>query len=143
MSRTVARRWTVAIDCVDPDGLAAFWAAALDYRLLEPPDGHASWADYSHTVATQPGEAWSRIVDPDGRGPSLLFHRVPETKVVKNRLHLDVCAPNDTPGDRRQQIDAEVKRVVRLGASKLHGVTDEAGYFVVMRDPEGNEFCID
>ena len=138
----MARRWKVAIDCADPDGLAAFWAAALEYRLLEAPDGHASWAEYSRTVATRPGEAWTVIVDPDGRGPSLLFHGVPESKVVKNRLHLDVQAPKDTPGDRRQQVDTEVQRVVGLGARKLHDVTDDAGYFVVMEDPEGNEFCI-
>jgi len=97
---------------------------------------------YSRTQATTPGEAWSKIVDPDGGGPSLLFHRVPEAKVVKNRVHLDVRAPRDTPGDRPQQVDAFVERIVGLGGRKLHDVTDDAGYFAVMQDPEGNEFCV-
>ena len=138
----MARRIQVAIDCDDPDRLAVFWAEVLGYQLLEPPEGQASWSDYSRTHAEQPGEGWSKIVDPEGRGPTLLFHRVPEVKVVKNRLHLDVTAPDDAPGDRRQQVDAYVERVVGLGACKLHDVTDDAGYFVVMQDPGGNEFCI-
>jgi hypothetical protein len=139
----MARRWKLAVDCADADRLAAFWAATLRYEVMAPPDGHASWADYSRTVATRPGEAWSRIADPDGLHPPLLFHSVPEAKAVKNRLHLDVRAPAEPPGERRRQIDAEVERVVGLGGKVVQPVTDEAGYFVVMRDPEGNEFCID
>ena len=138
----MARNFQVAFDCVDPERLAGFWAAALDYELLPPPGGHATWAEYSSTVAEEPGEAWTKIVDPQGKGSPLLFHRVPEAKMVKNRLHLDLRAPRSTPGDRRQQVDAEVDRLVGLGGHKLHDVTDDAGYFVVMHDPEGNEFCI-
>lgn len=138
----MARRFQVDIDCEDPDRLANFWAEVLEYRLLDPPAGHASWAEYSRTVAEQPGEAWCRIADPDGRGPNLFFHRVPEPKRGKNRLHLDVHAPHDPPGDRRHQVDTEVARLVGLGAHKLRDVTDDAGYFVVMQDPEGNEFCM-
>jgi len=140
--RAMAQRVQVAIDCRDPDLLAAFWAAVLGYELLPPPGGHASWADYSREQAEEPGERWAKIVDPDGRGPTLHFHLVPEEKVVKNRVHLDIRAPEDGPGDRRQQVADYIQRVIGLGASKIRDVTDDAGYFAVMQDPEGNEFCV-
>jgi hypothetical protein len=62
--------------------------------------------------------------------------------VVKNRVHLDVSAPDDGPGDRHQKVDAFIEGVIDLGATKVRDVTDDAGYFAIMRDPEGNEFCI-
>ena len=80
----------MAIDCEDPDRLAAFWAEVLGYRRPAPPDGHASWSEYSRAVAVDKGEAWSQLVDPDGIGPPVLFHRVPEAKIVKNQVHLDL-----------------------------------------------------
>jgi catechol 2,3-dioxygenase-like lactoylglutathione lyase family enzyme len=138
----VAQRVQVAIDCHDPDRLAAFWAAILGYELMEPPDGSSSWAEHSRAQAEEPGEGWIKVVDPDRGGPTVLFHRVREAKVVKNRVHLDVRAPDEGTGSRRQQVDTFVARVVELGASKVREVTDDAGYFAVMQDPEGNEFCI-
>ena len=90
----------------------------------------------------EPGEAWIKIADPNDRGPTILFHRVPEAKVVKNRVHLDIRAPDDGPDDRRQQVDAFIERIVGLGGSKIRDVIDDAGYFAVMHDPEGNEFCV-
>jgi hypothetical protein len=123
-------RVQVTFDCADPAALATFWAAVLGYP---PPDQGMN----------EDGDPWSRITDPTRARPRLFFQRVPEAKVVKNRVHLDVAAPADGPGDRRHQVDAEVERIVGLGASRLRSVTDEAGYFVVMQDPEGNEFCID
>jgi hypothetical protein len=123
-------RVQVTFDCAGPAALATFWAAVLGYP---PPE----------VGTNENGDRWSRIADPTGARPRLFFQRVPEPKVAKNRVHLDVAAASDGPGDRRQQIDYEVNRVVGLGASRLRSVTDEAGYFVVMQDPEGNEFCID
>jgi hypothetical protein len=123
-------RVQVTFDCADPAALATFWAGLVGY----PPPEHGTNED---------GGRWSRIADSTGARPRLFFQQVPEPKVVKNRVHLDVAAPAEGPGDRRQQIDAEVNRVVGLGASRLRSVTDEVGYFVVMQDPEGNEFCID
>jgi glyoxalase superfamily protein len=123
-------RVQVTFDCADPVAVATFWAAVLGYP---PPE----------LGTNEDGEHWSRIADPTGNRPRLFFQRVPEPKVVKNRVHLDVAVPHGGPGDRRQQIDAEVERVVGLGGRQLRSVTDEAGYFVVMQDPEGNEFCID
>jgi catechol 2,3-dioxygenase-like lactoylglutathione lyase family enzyme len=136
----MAQRVQVAIDCHDPDRLAEFWAAVLGYEC-KPPPGFDSWSAYSATVAEEPGECWSRIVDADGVGPNLLFHRVPEAKTVKNRLHLDVRAPEGGSGDRHRDIDAFVERIVQLGGRKVRAVVDDGGLFVVMHDPEGNEFC--
>ena len=128
----VARNFQVAFDCADPERLAGFWAAALDYELLPPPGGHATWAEYSSTVAEEPGEAWAKIVDPQGKQSPLLFHRVPEAKMVKNRLHLDL---------RSTDLAAATEQAVALGATRADDVYD-GGKWQVLRDPEGNELCL-
>jgi Glyoxalase-like domain len=139
----VARRIQVAIDCESPDRLATFWAEVLDYRIMEPPNDFATWSAYSQAAASQPGEAWSKVVDPGGRGPNVLFHRVPEPKVVKNRVHLDVwVGPEGDKNLRRPFVDSEARRLVGLGATHVRTDEDEVDYYAVMRDPEGNEFCI-
>src|SRR4051812_48484106 len=140
--RCVAQRVQVAIDCEDPDHLAAFWARVLGYELAPPPTGYSSWAEHNRAQAEERGEGWIKIVDPTGSGPTLLFHRVPERKTVKNRVHLDVRAAVDGTGSRQQQVADFVASVIAWGGSKLRDVTDDAGYFAVMQDPEGNEFCI-
>ena len=136
------QRIQIAIDCDGPDRLAELWAAVLGYELMDPPDGYASWTEHAPTQAEEPGEAWIKIADPDQRGPTLLFHRVPEAKALKNRVHLDVRAPDDGPGDRQQQVEVFIERIPGLGGTKVRDVTDDAGYFAVMQDPEGNEFCV-
>ena len=101
----------ITFDAEDPDRLANFWAAALE---------------------------WERqggfVVAPEGR-PRLNFERVPERKVVKNRVHLDVNV------DDRER---KVARLIELGATKSHDVQDPDGdlSWTVMLDPEGNEFCV-
>jgi hypothetical protein len=98
-------------------------------------------APHQHGVNFQSSEGGqsSETVD------SVLFHCVPEGKVVKNRLHLDVWvggvrgAPKEL---RRPLVDAEVGRLLRMGATHVRTDDDETDYFAVMRDPEGNEFCI-
>jgi hypothetical protein len=126
----------VTVDCADPAGLAAFWAAVLGYP---PPD-----IDGIHAFLRALGQReedlgnWYRIEDPAGHGPRLAFQRVAEPKTVKNRVHLDVRALGDGPDAR----DVEVERLVGLGATVLRVVTDEAGTFVIVQDPEGNEFCV-
>jgi uncharacterized protein YndB with AHSA1/START domain len=104
----------VTFDCADPARLAAFWAQVTEYVV----DGM--------------GQDWAGLHDPRGTGPRLLFMRVPESKVVKNRVHLDIRAV-----DR----DAEVERLTALGARQLRTVSEGTGW-TVMADPEGNEFCI-
>jgi hypothetical protein len=75
----------------------------------------------------------------------VLFHRVPEPKVGKNRVHLDVrvsAASEVSAKTRRRQVDAEAARLQTLGGIHLRTEEDEHDYFAVMTDPEGNEFCI-
>ena len=139
----MARTVQIAVDCHDPERLAEFWCAALGYELRKPPAGHRSWASYSEAVAVQPGEAWTVIVDPDGHGPGVLFHRVPEAKVGKNRLHLDVfLSPGSSAEERRPLVAPEVDRLVGLGATYLRTDDDGDDYYAVLQDPEGNEFCV-
>ena len=138
----------LVFDTADPDGQAHFWAEALGYRVQPPPDGFASWESFLRERGV-PEERWneaSAITDPDGRGPRIYFQRVPEGKVAKNRLHLDlkVSGRSDvTIEDRRRLVDAEVVRLKALSASDQRGSMERDGeYWFRMNDPEGNEFCV-
>jgi hypothetical protein len=135
----------VVFDCADPDRLANFWAEALGYELQPPPEGFESWEAWA-TAQGIPRERWNdagAAVDPDKRGPRLFFQRVPEPKAGKNRLHLDVSAGAGVPAEsRRGHVDAEVRRLVGLGASVREPMEQRGEYWVVMQDPEGNEFCV-
>ena len=145
----MATQIQVTIDCADPGRLARFWADALGYRLEEPPDGFASWQDYWVSRGLPPEEVedgYDSIVDPDGVRPRIWFQPVPEPKVVKNRVHLDlgVSGGRQVPlATRRRRVDAEAERLVAAGATRLRVLSEEAvdHYAVVMADPEGNEFC--
>ena len=146
----MATQIQVTIDCADPGRLARFWADALGYRLEEPPDGFASWQDYWVSRGLPPEEVedgYGSIVDPDGVRPRIWFQPVPEPKVVKNRVHLDlgVSGGRQVPlPTRRRRVDAEAERLVAAGATRLRVLSEEAvdHYAVVMADPEGNEFCL-
>jgi Glyoxalase-like domain len=146
----VATQIQVTIDCADPGRQARFWADALGYRLEEPPDGFASWQDYWVSRGLPPEEVedgYDSIVDPDGVRPRIWFQPVPEPKVVKNRVHLDlgVSGGRQVPlPTRRRRVDAEAERLVAAGATRLRVLSEEAvdHYAVVMADPEGNEFCL-
>lgn len=137
----------IVFDCADPDKLATFWAEALHYKKQDPPEGFPSWDDFLRAEGI-PESQWdsaSAVVDPDGVGPRIFFQRVPEGKVVKNRVHLDlnVGGPRTRPHDeRRLRIDAEVDRLVQLGARKSRAVEERGEYFINMFDPEGNEFDV-
>jgi hypothetical protein len=140
----------LVVDCVDPEPLARFWAAALGYELERPPDGFATWDAYRRDLGIpeeELGGGVDCIVDPAGKGPRIWFQVVPDRKVVKNRLHIDVAAGGgrDLPIEtRRQRVDAMAARLVGLGAVLL-GALDSEGldhYAVAMRDPEGNEFDV-
>jgi len=137
----------VVIDCADPDRLANFWASALGYKLQDPPEGYVSWDDWLREMKV-PEDQWnsaSSVVDPEGKGPRVYFQRVPEGKVVKNRVHLDlnVGGGRGTPAEKRKlRVDAEAERLVGAGATKVRPVDQRGEYWVVMQDPEGNEFCL-
>jgi catechol 2,3-dioxygenase-like lactoylglutathione lyase family enzyme len=144
----MATAFQVTFDCADPDRVARFWAAALGYRLQDPPDGFDSWDAF---LAAQglPESQWnsaSAVVDPDGHGPRLYFQRVPEGKVVKNRVHLDlnVSGGRDRPLDERlDRIRSEQARLIAEGAREIRPLGEENGeWWTVMQDVEGNEFCL-
>jgi len=116
----------LAIDCADPRSLARFWCSVLGYEVQDEDDGIVT---IGAAMAT------------DGQGhhgpvpPTLTFARVPEGKAGKNRLHLDI-----SPIDQEQ--DQEVRRLLDLGARPADvGQTGEESW-VVLADPEGNEFCV-
>jgi hypothetical protein len=137
----------VTFDCADPGRLAPFWAAVLGYKLQDPPEGYDSWPAFLAAIGV-PEEQWNRasaIVDPDGRGPRIYFQQVPESKLVKNRVHLDVNVGGGLTtalNERRARVDAAVERLCALGATQLRPMEEHGEYWVVMQDPEGNEFCL-
>jgi catechol 2,3-dioxygenase-like lactoylglutathione lyase family enzyme len=143
----MARSIQVVIDCADPARLATFWASALGYKVQDPPAGYDSWEAFLMAQGVPP-EQWnsaSAVVDPGGQGPRIYFQRVPEAKVVKNRVHVDVNAgggPETPPDERRRQVDAEVEHLTGLGATIVRPMEQRGEYWVVMQDPEGNEFCL-
>ena len=138
----------LVFDTADPDREARFWADALGYQLQPPPDGFDSWTSFLREQGV-PEDRWndaSAIVAPDGNGPRIYFQRVPEGKVAKNRMHMDVNvsgargAPLD---ERKRRVDAEVERLKALGATDDRGAMERDGeYWARMNDPEGNEFCV-
>ena len=144
----MSREVQITRDCADPAGLAEFWAAALGYVVQPPPEGFATW-DEALTAWGVPEEHRndrSAVVDPQGVGPRLFFQRVPEGKVAKNRLHLDVrAAPGLGGEDRMAALEEEAARLVARGATRLLRFEPDridAGH-LVMQAPEGNEFCLD
>ena len=114
----VSRFTELVIDCHDPALLADFWKEVLGYQVFEKNEA----------------EEWIAIKGDEGSGPLLVFGKTPDEKRVKNRLHIDV-----SPRDRDQ--DAEVERILALGARKIDIGQGEPTW-VVMTDPEGNEFCV-
>jgi len=135
------RRFGVTIDCTDPLTLAAFWCEVLDYQEDPAPEGYESWADYdaANGVSEDDASAGATIVDPTGVGSRIYFQRVPETKAGKNRVHLDV-----TVSESRQweEVRAAADRVAAAGGRILRASHDPNDRFIVVADPEGNEFCL-
>lgn len=111
------RKLGLVLDCRDPEALAEFWAPALGYTNL------GSAGSYVMLVAA------------DGKAPKLLLQRVGEDKAAKNRMHFDIEIAD---------VEAEVERLEALGAKRLEDESrsEFATRWVVMSDPEGNEFCV-
>lgn len=104
----------IVVDCRDPSSLARWWQAATGWQIIgEDGDG-------------------TELAPGPGQTPSLMFVSVAEPKRSKNRLHLD-WVPDDQP--------AEVERLVGLGATRID-IGQGSAPWVVMADPEGNEFCV-
>ena len=114
--------WTpeiqINIDCHDLDGMVAFYTAAFGYK----PHGRA-------------GEQYASILPESGSGNKIVFQKVPESKAVKNRVHLDFIV-----GDAN--VESEAARCESLGATRVERIEEHGGRWIVMLDPEGNEFCL-
>ncbi|MEV7377454.1 VOC family protein [Streptomyces lydicus] len=151
---TTPLHWKLVVDAHDPHAQADFWAAALGYevedhsvligKLLDlgavPPEilvghhGRRGWRDAA--AVRHPDDPYD-AESGTGLGRRLLFNRVPqaEKKAAKNRLHIDLHG-------RAGELDTEVQRLRALGARTLNHVKEQSGEWVVMTDPEGNEFCV-
>jgi len=140
------KQFQVTFDCAEPERVARFWCEVLGYVVPAPPEGFASWADYDRSLPPETQGSAFACVDPTGVGPRLFFQRVPEGKVVKNRVHLDVRVGTGLVGDERlAALEAESARLVALGAVvvqvlRADGVNESC---ISMQDIEGHEFCVD
>ncbi len=107
----------VAIDAIDPHLVVEFWCAVLDWKVVEEDAGIIS------------------IAPKDGAWPTIDIVPVPESKTLKNRLHLDLRADGVTT-------ERELERLISLGASRVDVGQGQDVSWVVLGDPEGNEFCL-
>jgi hypothetical protein len=110
-----------------------------------PPEGFASWPEALTALGVPEDQQQSAyaVVDPAGAGPRLFFQRVPEHKTAKNRVHLDVNVGVGLAGhEKAAQVRAEAERAVTLGATRLREVEQRGEHWVVLQDPDGNEFCL-
>lgn len=149
----MAVHFKIVIDCADPHRLAAFWAEAMRYHredhssfiegllsqgiitedLLTEIDGRRAWKTLA--AIRNPDDPFDAASDA-GQGMRILFQQVPEPKTVKNRLHLDLHVGLD-------HLDAEAERLEALGATRAgERRTEGPAQWIVMQDPEGNEFCV-
>ena len=140
------KQFQVTFDCAEPERVAHFWCKVLGYVVPPPPEGFARWDEFDRTLPPERQGSAFACIDPTGVGPRLFFQRVPEGKIVKNRVHLDVRAGSGLVGDERlAALEAESARLVALGAVPVRrlpadGVNESC---LVMQDVEGNEFCLD
>jgi hypothetical protein len=144
----MAITWSLTIDCAHPPTVARFWALALGYTEPPAPEGFETWEEW-FTYYGVPEEEWddgAYLHDPDGVGPNLSFLKVPESKVVKNRVHIDIQAGGGrgTPQEVRwPRVLKKIEQLETAGATVLseHTANGEPDH-VLMADPEGNEFCV-
>ncbi|TCO54821.1 VOC family protein [Actinocrispum wychmicini] len=144
----MATRWSVTFDCAGPVKLAEFWALALGYIERPPPEGFATWDDwFDHLgISRDDDDEAAYLTDPDGVYPTMSFLQVPESKVAKNRVHIDIQAGGgrQTPWETRwPRVLAAVERLTAAGATIVRedAIDGKPDHFVLL-DPEGNEFCV-
>lgn len=134
----------VVFDAADPHAVARFWADALRYEkedhgaLVEQLVEGGQLPHEATTVDDRGRPAFAEVAacrDPAGRGPRLFFQKVPEPKVAKNRVHLDLHLTAET-------IESERKRIVGLGATVLSERADRGSRVITVQDVEGNELCL-
>ena len=105
----------IVLDCTDPESLAPFWAEALGYRIQGARDPYVA------------------LVPEVGDAPRFILQRVPEPRPGKNRMHIDI---------KTTDMEADATRLEKIGASRLVSPPESGGDWIVMCDPEGNEFCV-
>jgi glyoxalase superfamily protein len=136
-------RTQVAFDCADPHAQARFWAQVFGTEV----EDHHDLVEQLVAAGRMPAEERTvidgrsafrdvaAVRDPSGTEPRLFFQRVPEHKVAKNRVHMDIHVDEEHK-------KAEVERLTALGAQHYETHSDRGPTTYVMRDPEGNEFCL-
>jgi hypothetical protein len=138
----MAYRISLTLDCANPTRLAEFWKLALGYEDEPPPAPFATREEWLQQFDNSDDDAddgaW--LHDPTGVGPRLSLMQVPEPKVAKNRMHIDVRVSGNSSGDERwARITEAVDRLTAAGGKILAEFT---GHHVTMADPEGNEFDV-
>lgn len=142
----ITKKIQVTFDCADPERVARFWCEVLGYVIPPPPNEYETWEAFNDSLPPENQGSAFACVDPSGEGPRLFFQRVPEGKVVKNRLHLDVRSGIALTGEERvAALEAECARLLPLGATRvrLQQADEFNESYIVMQDVEGNEFCLD
>ncbi|WP_132992913.1 VOC family protein [Gordonia zhaorongruii] len=153
----MSRDLQITFDAHDPRSQSRFWAAALGYLIPGPPgvdldswaDPFDAWDAFLERMGV-PASEWnsrSAAEDPGGTGARLFFQRVPEEKTVKNRVHLDVRGAPGLAGDERMAaLEAACAELEALGATRVRRQDPDPpmeGGYIVLTDPEDNEFCLD
>jgi Glyoxalase-like domain len=127
----------ITFACANPVPLSEFWAAALGYEPLEPPPEVVAEVEKAIERGELDPTGWAMLVHPEGIGPRLLFQRRPKTPTESIPIHLDL---------KSEDRHAEVERLKGLGATEVEERSQRIGpyeeFWMVMRDPEGNGFCV-
>ena len=135
----------IVFDANDVPRLVAFWERALGYQVQPPPPEFETWEDFAREkgIPEEQWDGWGALIDPDGKRPRIFFQRVPEGKTAKNRVHLDVNVGEGLDGeDRTTRVKLEADRLEGLGATRQREAFERGEFWIVMQDPEGNEFCL-
>jgi Glyoxalase-like domain len=127
----------ITFACANPVPLSEFWAAAIGYEPVEPPPEVLAEVEKAIERGEVDPTGWAMLVHPEGIGPRLLFQRRPKTPTESIPIHLDL---------KSEDRHAEVKRLKGLGATEVEERSQKIGpyeeFLTVMRDPEGNGFCV-
>lgn len=133
----MARLNNITFACEEPVQLAEFWREALSYEHIETPAKVVAEVESAIAAGELDPTGWAMLVSPEGTGPRLLFQRRPKTPTTDIPIHLDLHSE-----DRA----AEVERLTGLGATFVEERSLKIGRFeefwTVMKDPEGNGFCV-
>lgn len=139
----------LVFDCADVDLVSRFWLVALEGYTYpgcppddpaRPPTGFATWEEWADAQGIPEDQRYlaRTIVDSTGKRPDIFFNAVPEPKTVKNRVHLDIAVSRTVPAEESEaRKEAEAERLIAAGATLVSRT-----HLLVLRDPEGNEFCI-